>query len=37
MERERIVMGAGIREAKLLLAPQRLLALPQVIVAALAV
>ncbi|BAN26871.1 YbaK/EbsC family protein [Caballeronia insecticola] len=36
MERERIVMGAGIREAKLLLSPQRLLALPNVSVAALA-
>ena len=36
MERERIVMGAGIREAKLLLAPQQLLALPNVSVAALA-
>ncbi|SAL00632.1 YbaK/EbsC family protein [Caballeronia ptereochthonis] len=36
MERERIVMGAGVREAKLLLAPQRLLALPNVTVATLA-
>jgi prolyl-tRNA editing enzyme YbaK/EbsC (Cys-tRNA(Pro) deacylase) len=36
MERERIVMGAGIREAKLLMSPQRLLALPNVSVAALA-
>lgn len=36
MERERIVMGAGVREAKLLLAPQRLLALPNVSVASLA-
>ncbi|WP_061171532.1 YbaK/EbsC family protein [Caballeronia hypogeia] len=35
MERERIVMGAGVREAKLLLAPQRLLALPNVSVASL--
>ncbi|KND57377.1 hypothetical protein BSCH_00476c [Candidatus Paraburkholderia schumanniana] len=36
MERERIVMGAGIREAKLLLSPQRLLDLPNATVAALA-
>jgi prolyl-tRNA editing enzyme YbaK/EbsC (Cys-tRNA(Pro) deacylase) len=36
MTRESIVMGAGIREAKLLLSPQRLLAVPNVTVAELA-
>lgn len=36
MERARVVMGAGVREAKLLLSPQRLLALPNATVAALA-
>lgn len=36
MTRESIVMGAGIREAKLLLSPQRLLAVPNVTVTELA-